>query len=339
MNIVAADDDPIALDLLKLSLEADGHRVECAQDGEQAFELLQKGTAVVLISDWSMPRLDGPSLCRRIRATDLGRYIYTILLTARDRREGLVQGLSAGADDFLSKPFEPDELRVRLLVAERIASLETRDLAIFALAKLAESRDRETGGHLERTRAYCRALAQHLSTLPSHAHEVTPAFVRLIYETCPLHDIGKVGIPDHVLKKPGRLTDAEFEIMKSHATIGADTLAAALERHPNVPFLRMARDIALTHHERWDGRGYPQGLRGEQIPLAGRIMALADVYDALRSPRVYKRDFSHPDARDLFLRESGKQFDPAIVQAFLAVEAQFQQLALQHRDDRPALAA
>jgi putative two-component system response regulator len=201
--------------------------------------------------------------------------------------------------------------------------METRDLAIFAMAKLAESRDTDTGAHLERIRCYSRVLARYLSQQPKFSDEVDADYVRMIYLTSPLHDIGKVGIPDSVLLKPARLSEREFGMMKEHTLIGASTLDAALQQHPEAEFLRMGRDIALTHHEHWDGSGYPQGLSGRNIPLCGRIVALADVYDALTSKRVYKDPFEHDVVRSIITAESGTHFDPDIVQAFLATEHEF----------------
>jgi len=208
---------------------------------------------------------------------------------------------------------------------ERILALETRDMAIFAMAKLAESRDSETGKHLERVRAYCGILAQYLSRRPEFEAQVNAEFVRTIQLTCPLHDIGKIGIPDAVLLKPGRLDDEEFQIMKTHAVIGSDTLQAAVRRYPNANYLRMAHDIARWHHERFDGKGYPDRLEGDEIPLAARITALADVYDALTTKRVYKEAVSHVVARNILLSESGKQFDPDLVEAYEACDKEFQQ--------------
>ncbi len=332
MNIVIADDDPIALELLRESLLADGHSVECAVNGREALALLQHGNARVLISDWEMPHMNGPELCKQARASGLSRYVFIILLTARSGRGDLVEGLRAGADDFLTKPFDPVELSVRLGVAERITSLETRDLMIFGMAKLAESRDSDTGSHLERVRQYCQILALYLSHLPRFAPIVDPEFCRLIYATSPLHDIGKVGIPDAILLKADRLMPAEFEVMKSHTLIGAETLGAALKEFPEAKFLSMARDIALCHHEKWDGSGYPRGLSGTSIPLCARIVALADVYDALRSARVYKNSQTHAQARETILAGSGRHFDPDIVGAFLATEERFDSVAKQLAD-------
>ncbi len=253
-------------------------------------------------------------------AVEYEGYIYIILLTAHGSMSERVAGLSAGADDFISKPFEPAELLARVQAAERILSMETRDVAIFAMAKLAESRDPETGSHLERVMNYSRILAKQLPAIGRLTDQIDGDFVRAIYATSPLHDIGKVGIPDCVLLKPGRLSDREFEIMKTHTTIGAKTLDAAVQRFPGTRFLEMARNIAASHHEHWDGTGYPTGLRGSDIPLAGRIVAVADVYDAMTSKRVYKEAFGHDIARSLIIKEAGTHLDPDVVDAFMAAE-------------------
>jgi putative two-component system response regulator len=323
MNILIVDDNEVAIEVLRGVLTQAGYAVECAVNGRQAMEILRAGACRLVISDWDMPEMDGLELCRAIRCGDMPGYTYAILLTSHDTTEEKVAGLAAGADDFIAKPFEPAELLARVRTGERVLSLETRDVAIFAMAKLAESRDPETGAHLERVRSYCRILAQHLAGVAALKDVVTAEYIRLIYQTSPLHDIGKVGIPDSVLLKPGRLSDREFEIMKTHTEIGAQTLDAALRQFPGIKFLEMARDIALTHHERVDGTGYPLGLRGEQIPLCGRIVALADVYDALTSKRVYKNAFAHDVAKSIITAESGQQFDPIVIEAFLNTETQF----------------
>jgi putative two-component system response regulator len=337
MRVLIVDDDAVALELLQDTLVDSGHEVHRARDGREALALLAQAECDVVISDWEMPKLDGIGLCQAIRGGGASAgYVYVILLTGHNSIGERVQGLSAGADDFMAKPFDPTELLARLQAAERILSLETRDVAIFSLAKLAESRDPETGAHLERVQAYCSVLAQQLAPTPQFAAEIDPQYVRLLYGTSPLHDIGKVGIPDSVLLKPGRLSDREFEIMKTHTTIGAQTLDAALHRFPKTKFLRMARDIAATHHERFDGTGYPAGLAGEDIPLCGRIVAVADVYDALTSKRVYKDAFAHDIAKSIIEKEASSHFDPAIVQAFLTVERSFISIRDRFREDRLA---
>lgn len=323
MHILIADDDPIALAVLRHTLEQDGHEVDECRDGAEALCVLREDRHRLLISDWVMPQLDGIELTRKVRSEEFPSYIYVILLTSKHGAQRVVEGISAGADDFLSKPFDPDELRVRVRAAERVLSLETRDLAIFAMAKLAESRDPETGAHLERVREYSRLLADSLWERRAFPEEMDEDFSRLIYLASPLHDIGKVGIPDSILLRPGRLNDREFEIMKTHTTIGAETLDAAVRKFPGVRLMRMARDIALTHHERFDGSGYPAGLSGRDIPICGRVVALADVYDALTSKRVYKQAFAHEIAYDMIVAEAGKQFDPEIVEVFASTQDQF----------------
>lgn len=332
MRIVVADDDAVVRMILESALKSAGHDVICVEDGAAALKAVRDDGARVLITDWDMPKMTGVELCRTLRTEGTGGYVYILMVTGRDSSAERVDGLRAGADDFITKPFDIPELMARIGTAERVLSMETRDVAIFAMAKLAESRDPETGAHLERVRSYSRQLAQHLSSLPSHRDEVTPEFAHLIYLTSPLHDIGKVGIPDMVLLKPGRLSDAEFEIMKTHTTLGAQTLQAAINQFPNVRFLEMARNIAATHHERWNGTGYPMGLKGEQIPICGRIVALADVYDALTSKRVYKDAMTHEIAKSMIVSESGKHFDPAVVDAFLACEKEFMTIHARYRE-------
>ena len=323
MRVLIVDDDELALLVLADTLKDAGHEVETAANGKEAIERLQAGSCRLVISDWEMPEMTGIELCRAIRADDLPGYVYVILLTGRDTPHERVEGLRAGADDFVSKPFDPPELLARVGVGERVLSLETRDVAIFAMAKLAESRDPETGAHLERVRSFSRVIAQQLATTEKYHEIATPEFCHLIYLTSPLHDIGKVGIPDCVLLKPGRLSEREFEIMKTHCMLGAQTLDAALRQFPGVKFLQMGRDIAATHHERLDGSGYPNHLSGDAIPLCGRIVALADVYDALTSKRVYKAAFAHDVAKSMIVADAGTHFDPDIVAAFLACEDRF----------------
>jgi len=335
MQVLVVDDDDVSLSILENTLAHAGFGVVAVNDGLEALAQLRAGNCQIVITDWDMPRMNGIELCRAIRQAGFASYIYIILLTTHDTSQKTVEGLSAGADDFISKPFDPPELVVRVRNGERVLSLETREMAIFAMAKLAESRDPETGAHLERVRNYCRVLAEQLAADSPHAAHIDGEFVRLLYSTSPLHDIGKVGIPDYVLFKPGKLNDREFALMKTHAELGAQTLTAALDQFPNARFLRMARDIALTHHERWDGSGYPQGLAGEQIPLCGRIVALADVYDALSSKRTYKEAYCHDVARSIIVDSSGSHFDPAIVEGFLACEDKFIAIRQQYSDDRP----
>lgn len=323
MNILIADDDPGTIDTLTNALNAFGYEVTVALDGSEALLLLKTGRFRMFISDWEMPGMTGIDLCREVRGRSCGNYIYIILLTSHSGLASVVEGLDAGADDFIAKPFNPSELLVRIRAGERILSLESRELTIFALAKLAESRDQETGDHLERMREYVRILAEDLSRYEPFQGHIDGEYINMLYLTSPLHDIGKVAIPDRILLKPGPLDADEFEVMKTHTTLGAKTLEDVALSHPNAGYLQMAMDIALTHHERYDGTGYPNGLKGDDIPLCGRITAVADVYDALTSSRVYKEAFSHETAREIIVSRSGQQFDPIIVDAFLRCEDQF----------------
>ena len=335
MRILIADDDEYTRALLRHAVMEAGHEADEAEHGEQALEYVRTGGYRLVISDWEMPHMNGLDLCRAIRRRSFGGYVYIILLTSRHQTQDVVEGLAAGADDFLTKPFDPDELRVRLKGAERLLSLESRNMTIFALAKLAECRDPETGAHLERMREYARLLAQHMAGQPKFRHLIDGAYIQTLYLTAPLHDIGKVGIPDRILLKQGPLTDEEYEIMKTHAQIGADTLDEAARHCTDPGFLEMARDIAASHQEYYDGTGYPRGLRGEEIPLCGRIAAVADVYDALTSDRVYRAAMTHEEAKEVILRGDGTHFDPDVVAAFVSAEDEFQAIREHFRDPPP----
>jgi putative two-component system response regulator len=326
MRVLVVDDDEVTAAVLEHSLIEFGYDVTVARNGREAFELLRSGEIRMLVSDWCMPEMTGLELCRRIRQRRSGTYVYIIMLTSNSSTKDVVEGLNAGADDYITKPFQPEELQVRLRVGERVLSLESRDLTIFALAKLAESRDPDTGAHLERIREYCRVMAEELVRSHASVEDIDDDFVHMIYLTSPLHDIGKVGIPDQVLLKPGPLTYDETEIMKRHTEIGGETLDTLANTHSEARFLLMARDIAWTHHERYDGSGYPRGLSGRNIPLCGRIVAVADVYDALTSKRVYKEAYSHSMARSVICDGRGTHFDPAVVDAFLRREQDFLRL-------------
>lgn len=323
MRILVVDDDFVSRKLIAHILQKQGFEVFMAANGVEALQLRAEHDCHLVITDWEMPAMDGIELTRRIRSETRNGYVYVIIMTGFGEREHLLQAMNAGADDFMTKPFDRDELAVRVKVAKRILALESRDVAILALAKLAESRDFETGLHVERVGRYSRILASELLLNSRYSDEISPDFPALLELTSALHDIGKVGIPDAILLKPDRLNDDEFTIMKKHAQIGAATLASALEAYPEADFLRMAHDIALSHHERWNGSGYPNKISKHEIPLSARIVALADVYDALTSRRVYKPSMDHTAARLIIINESGKHFDPEVVDAFRRVESDF----------------
>ena len=323
--ILVADDDPVSRDYIGGILETEGYCLVTADNGRSAIELIDREQVRLALFDWEMPSPTGPELCRMLRAqTD--RYVYMILVTSRTAREDLLAGLATGADDYVTKPVDPAELLLRVRSGERVLATEGRSLAIFALAKLADSRDPDTGAHLERTQAFCRLISEAMLEAGVYGDIATRSFIELIAQTSPLHDIGKIGIPDAVLLKDGRLDETEFNVMKRHTVIGAQTLGAALDRFPGAGYLRMARDIALCHHERWDGSGYPNGLARGDIPLSARVMAIADVYDALRSPRVYKPAMTHAKARKIIIEGSGSHFDPRLVELFEANHELFERL-------------
>jgi putative two-component system response regulator len=333
MDVLIVDDDDFALNVLDSTLSRMGFKAVMARNGREAMDVLLSSEIRLVITDWDMPEMNGVDLCRLVRREDLSGYVYIIMLTGREGAKQRMEGLCAGADDFLNKPLDPEELLVCLKTAERILSLETRDLALFAMAKLAESRDPDAGAHIERVQSYARLIAQHLPVEIKACYGVDDEYIRLLYQTSPLHDLGKVSIPDAILLKPGKLTTDEFDVMKTHTLVGAETLGAALHRFPNAKFLQMARDIAASHHEKFDGSGYPQGLSGDQIPLCGRIVAVADVYDALTSRRVYKTAMAHEMAKKIIIKDRGSHFDPEVVDAFLLAEKQVTAVKLRLQDD------
>jgi putative two-component system response regulator len=338
-RVLIVDDTQGNIEILTETLR-DEFIVLSAMDGVQA---LSQATAEpvpdLILLDVTMPGMDGYEVCRRLKENRKTQDIPVIFVTALADGDGEARGFSLGAVDFVAKPFRPSLVKARVRAhvelkcyrdsLESVVAEQTREIAeghmvtIFALSKLAESRDDDTGQHLERVQRYCRLLAQRLLEAGSFSEVIDAAYVENIFWATPLHDVGKVAIPDAILCKPGKLTPDEFEIMKTHTTHGAATLNSVLERYPRNAFLHMGRDIALAHHEKWDGSGYPQGLAGSAIPLAARIMAFADVYDALTSERCYKPAFPHERSRDIILEGVGTHFDPDIARVFSAVEGEF----------------
>ncbi|MBW2092371.1 MAG: response regulator, partial [Deltaproteobacteria bacterium] len=304
MRILVVDDELVSrkkIDKLTRSL---GHDVLVAADGLEGWETWKHEQPRMVITDWVMPRLDGLGLVRKIRETEGGQYTYIIMVTSKEEVHDIVTGMNAGADDFITKPYVKEELAVRIRAGERILGFIAKDIVIFSLAKLAESRDPETGNHLERIRYYSKILAETMAELENPTEEIDNRFIDNIFLSSPLHDIGKIGIPDHILLKPGRLNNREFEIMKTHVLIGFETLNEALKRYPKADYLKMSAEIALSHHERYDGGGYPHGIKGKDIPLSARIVAVSDVYDALVNKRVYKTAYTPDVARAIIANGS-----------------------------------
>lgn len=346
-RILIVDDKKINRELLKRHLLSAGYTqiLEAASGGDALAQARQQLPDLVLL-DIVMPGMDGYEVCKRFKNDELLKDVPVIFLSALTETIDKVKAFNEGGVDYIAKPFAFEEVQARVqthlkihylqqdlerhnkqleqMVQEKVKEISDSQIAtIFAIAHLAETRDYETGAHLDRTRDYCRMLAAWLAEHPQHKDTITEDYVRRIYETSPLHDIGKVGVPDAVLLKPGKLTAEEFEEVKKHTTIGAETLKQVEARYPGNKFIAMGEEIARSHHEKWDGKGYPDGLAGENIPLSARIMALVDVYDALRSQRPYKEAFSHEKSRDIIVADKGKHFDPLMVEAFLALEDKF----------------
>jgi putative two-component system response regulator len=335
MKILIAEDELVSRAKLEMLVATLGHESLSAENGRAALELWESHRPSMVITDWFMPEMDGIDLIKQIRLRQGGSYVYIIMITSLGDITNLVTGMEAGADDFMTKPFNIEELVVRLKAGERILNFETRDIVIFSMANLAEARDPETGHHLERIRDYSKIIAEGLMQSDNPPAEITPLFVNNIVMTSPLHDIGKIGIPDFVLLKPGRLDDREFDIMKLHTTIGYKALNNALTKYPNAEYLRMSAQIALSHHEKYDGNGYPEGKRGTDIPLCARIVALADVYDALVSRRIYKSAYPHELSKSIILGEKSKHFDPDIIDVFCECEDAFCEIQKKYGADTP----
>ncbi len=355
-TLLIVDDAPESLHVLSALLRPH-YRVLAATSGAAALRIAQgTPTPELILLDVMMPVQDGHAVLARLRADARTRDIPVVFLTALSDAEDEERGLRLGAADYIAKPIRPAVVlaRVRIqleakqardLMRDRKAALEAEvqrrvadnDLsqraAIQALAHLAETRDNDTGKHIIRTQHFVARLATGLQGHPRFSATLDARYIDLVSRSAPLHDIGKVGIPDHILLKPGTLDAAEWEIMKTHARLGSDAIEKAeQDLHASVPFLALAKEIAHWHHEKWDGSGYPDGLAGDAIPLAARLMALADVFDALTSRRVYKTSMPCDQARDVIIADRGRHFDPDVVDAFVAGFDEFVAIAERHRD-------
>lgn len=355
-SVLVVDDSEMNRDLLLRRLDKMGLRITEASNGEEALAALGEKSFDLVLLDIMMPVMDGYETLERMQQKmDLKR-IPVIMITALDDVDSAVRCIDLGAVDYITKPFNPTLLQSRVIASldrKRLSDLEevrrqqvelnneylseqvrlkvqeisqSQLAAIFAMSKLAESRDPETGEHLERMREYCKVLSEHLMSTPKYAPIINTEFVESVYAASPLHDIGKVGVDDSVLLKPGKLTDEEWVQMRLHPVIGAETLREVDRQHPGNAFIRTGIEIAESHHEKWDGSGYPHGLSGEVIPLSARILALGDVYDALTSKRCYKDAFSHEKSISIILEGNGSHFDPDVVAAFQETETEFMRI-------------
>lgn len=348
------DDDEFVRALLRSTLEQLGWRIDEADNGVDGVAAVTVRPYDVLLLDLELPRLNGREVLRRVRGVSAAAHLKVIILSGVGDADELSETLFAGADDFISKPFSVPQLKARVTAAARLKQAQDRADAmnrraatataemeqalsatgdelmaargalVMALARLVEARSNETGPHLQRVQAYCRILSETAAEMPQFMGRLTPDVRRTIVQAAPLHDIGKVAVADRILNKPGKLSADEFVEMKRHAAAGADTLAGVrAESRFASAFLHTAEEIARHHHEKWNGSGYPDGLRGDAIPLSARVVAVADVYDALRSPRVYKKGFTHAEAVDTILTGSPGHFDPGLLAVFALVHLQF----------------
>ncbi len=347
-SIMIVDDQPENLNLLGLALRGKGYDVRPVPSGKIALRAAAMAAPDLILLDIHMPDMDGYEVCRRLKKDERLRKIPVLFISAMNGTEDKMRAFDAGGVDYVTKPFQFEEVCARVmthlelrrlhaelerhnvqlqeLVAAQVKEISDSQIAvIFALAKLSESRDDDTGKHIDRVRAICKMLAMELAA-NGECPAIDDTYVENIFWASPLHDVGKVGIVDAILLKPGKLTADEFDVMMTHTIIGAKTLEAVSRQYRNNAFLNMGVEIARSHHERWDGAGYPDGLAGENIPLSARIMAVADVYDALRSERPYKTAFSHEKTRDIILEETGAQFAPLIVNAFRCAEENLAEL-------------
>lgn len=355
-KILIVDDTPVNINLLGESLQ-DNYDLLVATNGHDAIRLAQESpTPDLILLDIMMPGLDGYEVCKRLKKSVLTAKIPVIFVTAMGENENEAKGFEVGGVDYITKPISPIIVRARvqthLALYDQNRELEkkavertreivhTQEVTIYGMAVLAETRDNETGKHIMRTQHYVKALAEHLVEGGKYRDYLDASRINLLYKSAPLHDIGKVGIADSILLKPGKLTDEEFTEMKKHTTYGRDAIVKseqALGGKSTTTFLTLAREIAYSHHEKWDGAGYPEGLCGDDIPLSGRLMAVADVYDALISKRVYKDAFSHEKAVSIISEGRGTHFDPDLVDAFVNIQEVFSEIALKYADDEGVL--
>lgn len=354
-TVLVVDDTELNIDIIVEALQ-DRYRIKSALDGESALAIVDSDPPDIILLDVVMPGMNGYEVCTRLKSNPETADIPVIFLTAMTDINDKARGFEMGAVDYMVKPFAILEVQARLdvhlslihakrelqyqnemlevKVRERTHELAlTQGVIIEAMASLAETRDQETGDHVMRTRYYVQMLAMNLATHPrfeSYLGEIAPDDLGT---AATLHDIGKVGVPDHILLKPAKLTEDEFEEIKKHTLYGHNILSKLVKRLPNNSFLKLADIIAWSHHEKWDGTGYPGSLIGDEIPVPGRLMAIADVYDAIISPRVYKPPMSHEKAVEFIRGQSGKHFDPDVVAAFCELHDTFHYISQELTDE------
>ena len=347
-TILVVDDEPFYLEMLTELLSAD-YALLAARSGEQALRRARgRIRPNLILLDICMPEMDGFEVCRQLKNNTMTRQIPVIFLTARNDVQDEIKGLELGAVDYVGKPINSRLLKRRVathlslvkrhlaleqLVRERTRELQqTKDALVFSMGAMAEMRDRETGNHLVRTEHYVRILAEALAETRKYRDLLNEATIDIIRRAAPLHDIGKIGVPDRILQKKGRLSEEERAEMRNHVLYGERLLDDAAGYLGETLFIQTAREIAGNHHEKWDGSGYPRGRTGDEIPLSARLIALADVYDALTSRRCYKEPITHEKAAAMILEASDVHFDPQVVEAFERKQKQFPGIMEKYRD-------
>ena len=348
IRILIVDDSKTDVAIISSILEE--YSCLVAYNGIEAMELIKANPDIdIVLLDLNMPLMDGFEVLKQISSDSKLNYLNVIILTNYDEVENEIKGLELGAVDFIRKPLNLQSLRKRIEIHSKLqrarrelerynADLEeavtlrtfelvaTRDLTIHALVSLLEVRDIESSNHTKRTQFMMQALCEHLRKSDKYKDILTDEYIAILCSAAPLHDIGKVGVPDDILTKPGKLTEKEFDVMKKHVEYGVCSLELPEHKSVSYPFLDTAAKIISGHHEKFDGTGYPRGLRGEEIPLPGRLMAIIDVFDALVNKRVYKPAFSHEEALKIIAEGRGVHFDPDITDAFFDIEREIREI-------------
>ncbi len=332
MKILVVDNNATNLKILSMILSKDGYETKTADSLESAIDKMSDTIDLVVIDTTDE---SGYDTCKAIKSIDSYKNIPVILISRDSKTDDIVKAFAAGANDYISAPFKPDDVRNHVKTQLHLKNMQDNSQAqkitdsqiehIFSLAKSAQSKDDDSGKHLERVKKYCVILAKEL-TKPIYKQNITKEFIKNIELASPLHDIGKVGIPDEIVLKPDKLTDEEFEQMKQHTVIGYNMLKDVYEQFDGNEFIKMAMNIARYHHERYDGLGYPDGLKKQEIPLEARILAVADVYDALRCQKPYHDSLSHEKSFEVIKGGRELQFDYLIVKALKKVHREFEKI-------------
>jgi len=349
ISILVVDDSKTDVAIISSILE--GYRLYVAYNGLEAMEMIKDNADIrIILLDLNMPLMDGFEVLKAIYSDLKLDYLNVIILTNYEEVENEIKGLELGAVDYIRKPLNLQSLKKRIEVHVKLqsarlkmerynADLEeavalrtvelvvTRDMTIHALLNLLEARDIESSNHTKRTQLMMRALCEHLQQNEKFKDVMTDDYIELLFSAAPLHDIGKVGIPDSILSKPGKLSEAEFEVMKKHVEYGVNSIDRPEYQSFSSPFISTAAEIIAAHHEKFDGTGYPAGLKGEEIPLPGRLMAIIDVYDALVNKRIYKPAYTHEEALEIIAEGKGTHFDPDVTAAFFDIESTIREIS------------